>query len=112
MKRFFALAASILTLLPANGISQQNVLEFYPRVDSLNQYPPIDHELTIICQKKISQRYVTFVGLKGQDKVWIAAVTLKPFKDAQKSISLTVQFEGINPQPGEISTWGYVFDRN
>lgn len=112
------IAAVILPYLsiawPIAGYAQpqRNLIEFYQAVDSMTLFPPVDRELTVLCEKEVDRRFVTFVGLKGDSGVLLAAVTLAPIADLQKSISLTVDFNGVSPNPGKISTWGYVFDRN
>ncbi len=100
------------TILGTHGASAQQspIVDWYPSVDSMTQFPPIDQELSMV-EKKVGKYYVTFVGVKGQSNVLIAAITLKPIKDV-KSISLIVDFDGIKPKMGEVSTWAYVYDRN
>lgn len=88
------------------------IITFYRTADSLSAYPSPIGEYEIKCQKKLMKRYVTFIGRKGEKKIFIAAITLKPIKNLKKELSLAVQFQGPKPALGEISTWGYVFDRN
>ena len=96
---------------PHSAAAQESpIVDWYPSVDSMTQFPPIDQELSMV-EKKVGKYYVTFVGVKGQSNVLIAAITLKPVKDV-KSISLIVDFDGIKPKMGEVSTWAYVYDRN
>lgn len=98
---------------PIVATSQGNdIINFYRYADSVCSFPPIDQELIKVCQKRLQKRYVTFIGIRGFDRVLIAAVTLQPIRDIKKSISLTVEFDDIKPTPGKISTWGYLFDRN
>ncbi|MBI1804182.1 MAG: hypothetical protein HY033_05805 [Ignavibacteriae bacterium] len=100
-------------LFPGITFSQKNnIAEFYARVDSICEFPAVDKGLVIMCQKKLMKRYITFVGMKGDSVARIVAVTLKPITDVNKNISLVVDFQGITPTPGKISTWGYIFDRN
>src|SRR5258706_7948006 len=110
--RAFITLGAIVLLAQAGYPQQSSILDFYPHADTVCQFPPIGKDLAIVCSKKISRRYVTFVGLQGDTRVLLAAVTLKPLPDPRKSISLSVEFEGINPNPGKTSTWGYVYDRN
>lgn len=112
MVRLFSALSAILLLAQAGFGRQAGILDFYAHADSVTQFPPIDKPLTVVCPKKLSQRYITFVGLQGDPRVLLAAVTLKPITDPQKSISLSVDFEGIKPNTGKTSTWGYVYDRN
>lgn len=98
---------------PNVATSQGNdIIDFHRYADSVCSFPPIDQELVKVCQKRLQNRYITFVGIRGYDRVLIAAVTLQPIRDVKKSISLTVEFDGITPTTGKISTWGYLFDRN
>jgi len=92
--------------------ASQTLEGFYPTADSISEFPDASHELAVICQKKIEGRYVTFIGRKNENKIFMAAVTLKPIKDVNNEISRIVNFDGPRPNPGKITTWGYVFDRN
>ena len=107
-------ALCILSLLPLAALAQptESLIQLYPAVDSMTLFPQVDRELVSICEKKIDRRFVTFVGFKGDSTVLLVAVTLAPITDLQKSISLMVDFDGISPNPGKVSTWSYVFDRN
>ncbi|HYQ87128.1 MAG TPA: hypothetical protein VES59_07800 [Bacteroidota bacterium] len=107
-----ALAFGFLTVVQAGIAQEDNIVDFYPHADTVCQFPRSDQELTVVCQKKILRRYITFIGMKGDSRILLAAVTLKPLTDVQKSISLSVDFDGIRPNPGKVSTWGYVYDRN
>jgi len=91
---------------------RKSIIDFYPLADSLSEFPPFDKKLRLICQKRLQKRYVSFVGIEGEQKVLLIAVTVKKIRNIQDSISLSVEFNGIMPHPGKISTWGYVFDRN
>ncbi|MBI1805775.1 MAG: hypothetical protein HYR76_01835 [Ignavibacteria bacterium] len=115
MKHRLFLAFTLVGILPVILFGQEenkSLLGFYPTADSISEFPPLEAELAIICQKKIGKHYVTFIGRKDEKKIFIAAVTLKPVKDIKKEISLTVNFDGVKPNVGKVSTWGYVFDRN
>ena len=100
----------ILTSTPSSG--QHTVLAFYPHVDSLIQFPPLQDSLAVMCQKKIGRLYVTLVRIKGSENTWITVVTSRPEKDLAKKLSLTVQFDNAHPSVGAVSAWGYIFDRN
>jgi hypothetical protein len=104
------IACSLLWISPGAG-QTQTTPEYFATVDSMCQFPPIGQDLEITCQKKIDRWYVSFVGVKGEGKARIAAVTLKPLADP-KEISLSVQFKDITPTIGAVTTWGYIFDRN
>jgi hypothetical protein len=99
-----------LAVLPASA-QLKPIEQFYPFVDSLCLYPPVDKQLEIVCQKKIDRWYITFVGVKGEKKALLAAATFEPIADP-KAISLTVDFDGAKATTGKVPTWGYVFDRN
>jgi len=112
---FFArLVPSLLllsTVFTAASFGQNpSMLEWYMTADSVTQFPPIDQKLEMV-DKKIGKYYVTMVGIKGQPEVLLMAITLKMITDV-KSIELTVNFDGIKPKMGEVTTWAYVFDRN
>ena len=104
---------SAILLLAQPGFSRQtSIVDFYPHADSVCRFPPIEKGLTIVCQKRLARRYVSFIGLEGDTRVLLAAVTIKPLTDPRKSISLLVDFDGMKPNPGKTSTWAYVYDRN
>ena len=99
----------------ARGQSEVNpalLLEFYSHADSVSKFAPSEDTLRVIKTKVIDGNYVTFIGYKGSPQVRIAAVTKTPIKNVNKDIALTVQFRGISPLPGTVTTWGYIYDRN
>ena len=107
----FILASLLTVVLSGFGVCQtKSILDWYPIADSMANFPPINQELSL-AWKKIDRSYVTLIGIKGQPKVLVAAITTSPMTDV-KALSLTVAFDGIAPKVGSISTWGYVFDRN
>lgn len=97
---------------PASLFAQQDIVDFYRYADSLSKTPPMINELTVLGQKKISNRYVTIVGYPEDKSVLLAAVTLAPIKDITREISLIVHYRKMIPNVGPTSTWGYIFDRN
>ncbi|MBI5216972.1 MAG: hypothetical protein HY960_14555 [Ignavibacteriae bacterium] len=111
VRLFFVVLVALLGL-SNYSLAQLPLLESYPFMDSVNRYPVQEKDLVVLCKKKVSERHITFVGVKGVDSVLLVAVTLEPIADVKKDISLTVQFMGINPKPGKVETWGYVYDRN
>ncbi len=112
MRNTIAVVAAGLMLLPAALFGQQNIVDFYRYADSVSQTPPMVNELRILGQKKVMNRYVTFVGYKEDKSILFAAVTLAPIKNLNTDISLSVDFHEMIPDMGKTSTWGYVFDRN
>ncbi len=103
-----------LSILCAPGARSQSnsIIDFYAYADSITQLPPVDKEMKVICSHKLDGKNVTFIGFSGEPFIRIVAVTLSPITDVKKEISLTVDFEGIHPTPGKISTWAYMYDRN
>ena len=90
-----------------------NALLFYPHVDSLIQYPHSADSLAILHKKKINDSlYVTFIGFRSTKKILLAAVTKTPLAKVAGNIILSVDFDGVLPKPGRITTWCYVYDRN
>ena len=112
MRRVIVALSLMAVAVTSMSGQQGSILDFYGHADTVSRFPPIDKDLVIVCQKKLSRRYVTFVGLQGDPRVLLAAVTLKPLPDPKTSISLSPEFVGINPNPGKTSTWAYVYDRN
>ncbi len=102
----------VIIIVGALPAAAQSMLQMYPVADSICRITPQEDNLIVLCQKKIQQRYITLVGVKGDTGVILAAVTLKPIEKVTKDISLTVRFKGINPILGKVETWGYVYDRN
>jgi hypothetical protein len=98
--------------LPKATAQHGNIVDMYPFVDSATQFPPEQNELTLICQKELQQRYISFVGRKGDSRAIIVAVTLKPLGNPDTVISTRLDFDGIRPLLGKVSTWGYIYDRN
>ncbi len=112
MKHIHVIFFTLVLLGTAPCLSQQYSLpQFYPIADSVAKYPPIGQQLVILCQKKVDQMYVSFVGTKAESKAIIAVVTPKRFTEPE-SLALSVTFNGYIPSTGKISTWGYIFDRN
>ena len=102
-----------LLLITTSAFSRQTtIVSFFPHADSVCDFPSTDKPLSMLCQKKMDKRYVSFVSTKGEQKAIIVAVTLVPLDDPQKLVSRTVEFDGIHPGVGKISTWGYIYDRN
>ncbi len=113
MKSFITLILFVLLFSPAPAWSQVNsILGYYVHADSAADFPRLDKELTILCQRQVGTNFITFIGFQGENIARIVAVTLKPITDLRKEISLTVDFQGITPIPGTITTWGYIYDRN
>jgi hypothetical protein len=114
MRRLFFLFV-LFVGISAPSISQTeatSLFHFYRAADSISQHPPFKSELTVVCQKLASNQYVTFIGTTTTKKVSIVVVTTQPVTDILRRIALVVDFDGIKPTIGNITTWGYVFDRN
>jgi len=112
MRDILAAVLVALVLAPSALFAQKNMVDFYRYADSLTQTPPMINELKILGSKKISNRYVTFVGYPEDKSVVLAAVTLEPLKKLNEDIALNVRFRKMSPDMGKTSTWGYIFDRN
>lgn len=113
--KYFSLCAAIILFLSPLALKAQDdnsIISFFPTADSMSEYPPMESELAIICQKKLDSRYVSFIGNKDDKRIFIAAITLKPIKDLAAELSVHVQFNGLVPNVGQISSWGFVYDRN
>jgi hypothetical protein len=113
MKQLMRYLILMLMFLPAaQAFAQQSILDFFPVAESLITYPPYKPRLGILGQHKISNWYVSIIGLKETKTIFLAAVTKQPIKNVMKEISLSVKFNGRIPDVGKTSTWGYIFDRN
>jgi len=112
MTRSFLMILFLLMSLMTIGFSQSTILSFYHTADSIGSFPLPINQYEIKAQKKLMDRYVTFIGKKKEKTICIAAVTLTPIKNLQKELDLTVEFHGPKPYIGEVTTWGYIFDRN
>ena len=111
LKQRVLFALTVLIVCAVSG-SAQTLLQTFPIADSLTRVPPSESKLVVLAKKKIADRHITFVGVKGEKEVLLAAITLQPIADVKKDISLGVQFDGLKPTPGKIDTWGYIYDRN
>jgi len=95
-----------------SDIDTARIEAFYIHADSVCKYPPLVDTLRILKTKVIEGTYVTFIGYKGSPQVRIVAVTAIPLNNLKKQISLLPDFHGPFPYPGNVTSWGYVFDRN
>lgn len=103
----------LFLVFPAPSPAQPGpLLAFFPTVDSICTFPSVDKRLVILCEKKVSGNYVSFIGEEGIGKVFIAAVTRDSLLGPDSMVSRTVIFQGIRPTLGRTTSWGYVFDRN
>ncbi len=114
MKIWMILVNIYLLFVILNCAAQENrnIIDFYPIADSISEYPEINVSLDVLCQKKISNVYVTLLSYKGQKKIYMAAVTNEKIENPNKEINRILDFNGPVPKLGKVSTWGYVFDRN
>ncbi|MBI5021512.1 MAG: hypothetical protein HZB59_08760 [Ignavibacteriales bacterium] len=113
MKNIF-LSALLITLLgTVTQASEKNdITRFYPKAESIAYYPKIEKSLKIICQKKIDNLWVSFIGYNGRNEIVIAAVTNDMIQNPNKEIYRILDFDEGSPMLGKVTTWGYVFDRN
>ena len=113
MKQFYLITAVTLIFSIAGKCqSTKNIIKFYPTADSVCQYPDLTKKLTAYCTQKIDNLYVTFIGYENQKNIFIGAITQKPIVDPGKEIFRIVDFVEARPKLGDITTWGYIFDRN
>jgi len=117
MLRIIRLAALIFTgilLYPPFCMGAENIVTFYPKAITRIQSPPDESKLSIICQHKIGEEFVTFIG--AEKKVLLAAITKEKLKHPEKNILLRRMFVKTKTMPvpfaGNIVDWAYVFDRN
>lgn len=111
MKRPFLLALAVLA--GAAGLSAQpNIVEFHATADSVTAYPPFRSELTTLCQVRVQDRWVGFVGFRGTRTLLFVTFTLDSLPDPAADVSTIVGFENGRPHLGKVTTWGYPFDRN
>jgi len=108
----FIITGLFLAAADTSAQSGVDVVNFYPVADSVTQTPFPIGRYEIKYRKNLMGRYVTFIGKKKDRKVLIAAITMEPIKSVQKDMRLSVEFHGPKPYIGEVSTWGYIFDRN
>lgn len=107
-----SLTATTAAVAQTKSFVKGDMVNFSRIVDSLVNFPPMEKNLEIKKTKVVDGKYVSFIGLKGSGKVFIAAVTLKPIKNINKDLITTVDFNGSRPSTGNINSWGYIFDRN
>ena len=114
MKRLFSIIVIAVVFFPivGSGQAKKDIVHFYEKADSVCQYPNLTIQLTLYCQQKVDNLYVTFIGYKDQKSIFIGAITKQPIIDPNKEISRTVVFDEVRPSLGKTATWGYIFDRN
>lgn len=111
--KVFSFFLLILVVYSPAAAQTDDILTFYHYADSCTIVPPVDKEPEIICQRKVGQFFVTFIGFKKEDIARIAAVTKEPIQNPAKDISLILDFDKSGqPITGKVSTWGYIYDRN
>lgn len=107
------LPALALTLTgPAPAAAQRDIAEFHALADSVTRHPPFRSELTTLCQVKVQERWVSFVGYRSTRTVLYVTFTLDSLADPVADVSPVVTFVEARPSLGKVSTWGYPFDRN
>ncbi len=111
MKRTLILLAAILAAPPGLR-AQPEITEFFGIADSVSEHPPFRNELTTLCQVRVQERWVSFVGFKSTRTLLYVAFTLDSLADPVADVSPTVAFDKSRPTLGKVSTWGYPFDRN
>jgi hypothetical protein len=115
------LSVAILSIA-SQCTGQERIDAFFPKAFAKTQAPPDEAALQTICQTKVDERHVTFLGIES-NKVLLAALTKHKLKDPPKSIWLKLRYAvskgkapGVHPQamPPKDGTmdWGYIFDRN
>jgi hypothetical protein len=111
MKRIIFVAAALLATV-AGLRAQPGITEFFPFADSVTRHPPFRNELTTLCQVRVHDRWVSFVGFRSTRTVLYVTFTLDSLPDPVADVSLSVGFDSARPTLGKVSTWGYPFDRN
>ena len=111
MKHFLILTVALFTAL-AGLRAQPDIAEFYRAAYAVTNHPPFRAELTNLCQVRVLDRWVSFVGFKSTRTVLYLTFTLDSLGDPVGDVSPTVGFENARPSLGKVSTWGYPFDRN
>jgi hypothetical protein len=111
MKRAFFLATAMFAA--STGLrAQPDITDFFDVADSVSEHPPFRTELTTLCQVKVQDRWVSFVGFKNTKTLLYVTFTLDSLADPVRDVSPTVGFDKSRPTLGKVSTWGYPFDRN
>ena len=111
MKRMIFTAIALV--LGAAGLAAQpNIVDFYDTADSVTAHPPFRNELTTLCQVRVHDRWVSFVGFKSTKTVLYVTFTLDSLADPVGDVSPIVGYEKSKPVLGKVATWGYPFDRN
>jgi hypothetical protein len=111
MKRLFPIVFALFA--GAGGLSaQRNIVDFYEIADSVASHPPFRNELTTLCQVRVLDRWVSFVGFKSTKTALYVTFTLDSLADPVTDVSPIVGYEKARPVLGKVATWGYLFDRN
>ncbi len=111
-KSILSLCLGIM-LYPNLCKGQDNIFSFYGKAYTRTQSPPDESKLIMICEQKVKDFFVTFIGFESK-KVLLAAVTKVKLANPKEDIWLKWRFvpSGQNPKGGVTADWGYVFDRN
>jgi hypothetical protein len=113
MRKIFL--SALLVVFFCTGISaaeKKDIARFYPKAESIASYPEIGKSLKIICQRKIDNLWISFIGYNEENKIAIVAATNEMIQNPNKEIYRILDFVEGSPVLGKVTTWGYVFDRN
>lgn len=111
MKRLIIAAAALLAL-PASLRAQPDITDFFTVADSVSEHPPFRYELGTLCQVRVQNWWVSFVGYKNTRTVLYFSFTVDSLADPVGDVSPIVDFVNARPSLGKVTTWGYPFDRN
>ena len=115
---FFILGMALASFTLAgplhNLTDEGSIVIFYPWVYTLTHSPPPQSKLKIVCQTKVDQVYITFIGIGGNRAV-IAALTPHRLTRPDENILLDWVIVPAGQQPTAqkgTMDWAYIFDRN
>lgn len=103
----------LMRVIPYPGFAQEDILAFYEKAYARTQLPPDESGLSIICQQKLEDYYITFMGTGGQ-KVLLAAFSKEKLDNPNEDVWLKWRLvtPGEKRKGGKTMDWGYVYDRN
>jgi len=104
----------MLAVCPDICSAEDNIFSFYEKANAKTQSSPDESKLSILCEKQVGKKFVSFIGIENK-KALIAAVTDEKVETLDQQIVLSARFTKELPSlpvHGKITDWSYVFDRN
>ncbi len=112
-----ARAIVLAILLLAVTSPAQDILTSYPKAVARTAAPPAADSLSIVCQKKLDDTFVSLLAA-GDKRPILVAFTRTKLSDPARRISFNPLLlfpksgPAMKPGYGDVKDWAYIFDRN